>query len=1085
MKFSAFNKLIAFCLGVFVFPLALLGLGGCNLSTPEEVYYLKVSVHDSLAVESGKYDTLEIDLLDTNGMALQKRVFFAPYFLSDKDKLAKLPLLAAPPAAFTVRITAHAKNSDAAWVLTSKVVNGTPGALVLTWVPGNPSDTLPDTVTVTPTPTALPDSITLRMPVPMILATTDAASPILWSVWPDTASQEVLWTSADSTTAQVTPDNKVKPLKLGKTTLTGITKAKPSVQVQFEVDVIAAVQVDSISLTPKSLRLYTGGAPGQVNVTLFGNDSGAQYALSSSDAAIASVNATGLITPLKPGLALIKASVVGQSDKASQCSVTVVTDTPAVTLSPDQTVAYGGEAVFKISVTQAYGTVAEIKADMDGNGVYEQTLLAVDTATFRATYNDVKIYELNFQVKDSEGNAVNLMRKVTVSPPAAPTIQITDPASPITVNTLAYTVKFTVKDPTKPADESKDSAVTLAEGPNTIVVRRTNAGGTGSAQVVITVNRTAPGTPVFAAQAAVTADNTPTWSWVAVPGAAKYQVRLDNNDFTQATGTLDVTLLSHTPAALADGLHTLYVRSLDNLGNASSPASQAVTVDTRPPAAVTFTGLDSSFTASETPTWTWTPSTTNAGTGVYVLKLGTGAEFDWTSTTFTPTSALTDNAIHTLTVRERDQVPGVVGAAKSFSFRIKVNPPAAPTVRSAATVANNGLTNNPNFSWTSGGGGNGRYRLRVNSETTYRITGVAQTTWALPTTAADGVYTIRVSEQDELGRWGAEGTFTITLDRTAPQFTTIRIQGKSYNLRDGYITNAASLIINYTSEAVARQISCALTDNAATVCRGTAITDAAGNSATFQISIWRRSNVIFFQPNGTGDGSSWEDAAGDIQAVVDQAGSDGKDFWLASGDYTTGNNSLTIWGKTVNMLGGFQLASFPTSSAGRVKGATILAHISFMGSNGNFDGLQFNSSQSGLGLGLSLGTAETPATFVDCIFRGGFEMALGGSIRFTNCQMTGVNRSVPMRISAGTMVWTGGSITNNTPTSGNYAIEIGSGASATFNGSPMTISGNKPTFVSHQIRNEGHLVIATTVTMPCTDILWEEGSTGSCGGVSR
>lgn len=1224
--------LLAFVMTAF----SMLALWNCNLSTPEEAFFLKVSLHDSLSVEKGKYDTIEVDLLDTNGNPIQTRLFFETYELSDSVRLAKLPLAVAPPQQFTVRITAHAKGSDAVWILSSTVVNGNPQPLVLTFVPGsntggndstrvsivsprngplyigdsidvaaqlNKPGTMPEWVwtssnatvaalspsgklvalsagdftlkvsslsdtglhdqvnlSVLPQPTDLPESIEIvtpnpltikvgdasvaleakvipatakqtvvwtlptsdiavlevgnkiralkpgqvkvavsstiaptvfamldvtveqaaitapdtiefLMPVPMALAPTDAPSPILWRVLPTGVNQGVVWTSTDTSIAQVTADNKIKPVKVGKAKITGISQVQPNLKAEFEVNVIKAVKVDSITLNRKSMKLYTGGEDGQLNVTLFGTDTGAQYSLSSSDLAVATVSGTGSVEGLKPGTALIKASIVGFPDIFSLCTVTVVTDTPSVTLTANQTVAYGGEAVFQIKVTQEYGSVAEIKADMDGNGVFERTLLGIDTATFRSNYNQVKVFTLNFQVKDSEGNTVNLTRLVTVTPPPAPTVQITDPATAITVNTPTYTVKFTVQDPTQAADESKDSLVTLSDGANTIRVSRTNAGGTGSAQVVITLDRTAPGTPIFVAQAAMTADNTPTWSWGAVTGAVKYQVRLNDSAFAKTTGTIDLTTLTYTPAALLDGTHTLYVRSLDGLGNASSSASQSLTVDTRPPAAVSFTGIDSSYTASSTPTWTWTPSATNSGTGVYVLKLDAGAEFDWTSASFTPTTALSDNAIHTLTVREKDQVPGVTGAAKSFSYRVKVNPPSAPNVRSAANVANNGLTNNPGFAWTSGGGGNGRYRVRINSETTYRVNGVAQTTWSVPATEADGIYTIRVSEQDDMGRWGTEGNFTINLDRTGPVYTEVRILGSTFDLRDGYITNAASLVISYKADAASKQFTCNLAQNNASNSCSAVNTDAAGNSSTLLRNIWRRSNVIFFTITGQGarDGSSWENARGDLVDFVNSTtGSeiDGKDLWIASGDYSA--KSINTQNKWCRLFGGFTASNFPTDISGRINYSTFLGEITLLATDGAaFDGLTIK--------GITAMTSEI--SFTNCRFTSSIYFVMGVNINLFNCEAIDIDgNDAPALNIASEVVWDGGRISSNNPAGANYPIEVS--AKLTLKGS-LVVTGNSGDGVWAQIHNRGNLIIENSVTMDCLTI-YNEGGTVSC-----
>lgn len=425
---------------------------------------------------------------------------------------------------------------------------------------------------------------------------------------------------------------------------------------------------------------------------------------------------------------------------------------------------------------------------------------------------------------------------------------------------------------------------------------------------------------------------------------------------------------------------------------------------------------------------------------------------------------------------------GVAGPAKSFVYKIKVNPPGTPIVKSAvAALANNGLTNNPGFTWTSGGAGNAKYRVKVNTETAYRVNGVAQTTFSLATTDADGTYKISVSEQDDLGRYGPEGSFTIILDRTAPVFANAKIVGKTYPLRDNFITNQPSVSISYTADGALKTFACTLTDGAVKVCKGTAVTDAAGNSATYQVNIWQRSKVVFFTPTGTGDGSSWEEAASDIQAAVDAGGS-GLDFWLANGDYTVKNNSLTIWGMTLNILGGFLFELYPTDTANRNKGGSILAHISTMGTNGDWDGLQFVKSSDGLGLGLAMGSATQPTNIIDCQFKAGFQTTLGAVINFKNCRMIGVSGSIPpVHLGGNAIVWDGGAIQNNKAETESYGIEIDMGTSVTLKGA-LSVTGNTGLFSSTQIYNNGALVVASSVTFACADIQNGPEASGNCKG---
>ena len=50
------------------------------------------------------------------------------------------------------------------------------------------------------------------------------------------------------------------------------------------------------------------------------------------------------------------------------------------------------------------------------------------------------------------------------------------------------------------------------------------------------------------------------------------------------------------------------------------------------------------------------------------------------------------------------------------------------------------------------------------------------------------------------------------------------------------------------------------------------------------------SAVHYVKANGTGDGSSWANAAGNLQAVIDAAQA-GDEIWVAQGEYKPENSS--------------------------------------------------------------------------------------------------------------------------------------------------------------------------------------------------
>jgi hypothetical protein len=790
-----------------------------------------------------------------------------------------------------------------------------------------------DTLTVTVTALVVnPDSISLRMPAPMTLAPDGATSDISWAVIPAGADQGVEWSSSDITVAQVTPDNKVKSIAIGKATITGKLKAKPTLAVTFQVNVVKAIKVDAITVTPKTLKLYTGGADGQLTVAMTGNDTGAQYSLSSSSAQIASVNATGAVKGLKAGSAVITAAVVGYPAVSSICSVTVITDPPVVTLTLDQTVAYGGEATFSVSVTQAYGTVAEIKADLDGNGTFEKSVLAKDSASFKATYSEAKVYNLSFEIKDSEGNVVALTRKVTVTAAAAPVVKIIDPATAITVNTTTYTVKFTVKDPTKAVDEAKDSVVTLVSGPNTIKVSRSNAGGEGSASVVITLDNTAPGTPVLAAQPAGSSKSTLTWTWAAVTGAAKYQVRLDDGDFTKLTGTTDLTVLTYTSGVLPDGIHTLYVRSLNALGTPSSAASQAVTIDTKAPGIPTITAPTDAAVRTGPIKWTWTAATPSNGSGKFKVILNDGPEIDAARPEYSLATGLVEGAYYSLMVKETDPIAGdgPWSAAKKVLYDTKKPSPTISVTAARAKI--------PEWKWESNGGV-GTFRAHMQGQTPGSAVSAGPTKFYAPTNLAGGSYTLCVQEKDspEWGEeWGTENCATVVVDKTGPTVNILApaamgrvrrsipvVSGDAsdpdgvakveYSTGGGTWTpatlNAAAKTWSFTPTGL-------VYDQQYTISvRAYDSFDNLGPVATIPLML--KQNVIFVRAGAvSGNGASWETAYGTLDTALAKAASP-NEIWVTEGSYKTSGSSRWAIKNGVSIYGGFHDAGDQGTIASR------------------------------------------------------------------------------------------------------------------------------------------------------------------------
>jgi hypothetical protein len=94
--------------------------------------------------------------------------------------------------------------------------------------------------------------------------------------------------------------------------------------------------------------------------------------------------------------------------------------------------------------------------------------------------------------------------------------------------------------------------------------------------------------------------------------------------------------------------------------------------------------------------------------------------------------------------------------------------PTAPNVIGATPT--NDTT--PSWSWTSGGGGNGAYRYKLNNADL--TTGASETTDATFTASpalSEGTHTLYVQERDAAGNWSESGSHAIDIDTTLPTLT--------------------------------------------------------------------------------------------------------------------------------------------------------------------------------------------------------------------------------------------------------------------------------------------------------------------------
>jgi hypothetical protein len=176
---------------------------------------------------------------------------------------------------------------------------------------------------------------------------------------------------------------------------------------------------------------------------------------------------------------------------------------------------------------------------------------------------------------------------------------------------------------------------------------------------------------------------------------------------------------------------------------------------------------------------------------------------------------------------------------------------------------------------------------------------------------------------------------------------------------------------------------------------------------TKSITVYWRSKVRFVKAaaTGAGNGSSWDDAYGNIQTALNASAS-GDQVWVAAGTYAAPATANGFTFKSgVSLYGGFAATGYPNGTAGRtLTGApnTILGNkfgntISLLGASANsqlqdvaINGFLINHEKGhGLFVGDATGITVDNCTITHVLDQGIALSMYGSGISFTNTKFTG------------------------------------------------------------------------------------------------
>ncbi|MEA4884831.1 MAG: Ig-like domain-containing protein [Clostridia bacterium] len=301
-------------------------------------------------------------------------------------------------------------------------------------------------------------------------------------------------------------------------------------------------------------------------------------------------------------------------------------------------------------------------------------------------------------------------------------------------------------------------ASNLADGAHVLKVKAVDKVGNVGADLTfatVTIDTTPPAAPGMPTTATPTNDNTPTWTWTASSAdAVRYNVYADGA-FVGYVATNE-----YPSATLTDGMHTLEVTALDELGNESARSTPGhVVIDTTPPAAPVMNALPE-WTNAATLTFNWNPV---ADAVKYDLTYSLDGGANWTTvsglTTISATvdiSGAAEGAVVKGKVMAYDALNN--GGAWSNEASTKIDR-VGPVVTKLSPVAPMAPTNNTTVTWTwsavDAGCGVKGFWVTLDSETPVWTTDMK----FVKAISAGVNHVLKVKGEDLLGNIGAEVVF--------------------------------------------------------------------------------------------------------------------------------------------------------------------------------------------------------------------------------------------------------------------------------------------------------------------------------------
>lgn len=579
------------------------------------------------------------------------------------------------------------------------------------------------------------------------------ASESLWiDVTPPKANPKVDFQVLNSSLVTIV-SGKLLAIATGSTQVVARSSENPNKSDTLKINIFASQNIEAVKVMPDSLKLYTGGEAPVLIGSVYPSTAFQGIQWRSQNPTVATVDGNGKVSAVGAGNTYITALSRVDSTKQATTRVSILRDVPKVSVGRDTTISLGSSLSFRPSVTQEYGKVAEFKWDLNGDGVWDGVSDSIQSVSF--IYSEAKEFIASFYVKDTEGNDTTVIKKIKTVQGLS--IVILSPKD------SSYTKEFLIDVSWAVNNKVQDSLVkqVLKVGSNTITRSVKDETGRAIATSITVFVDTIPPDKPLVHGATQTSSVTPVWSWGrGAGGAGIFKAHLDAEDFSSSPEIKDTIFVPGTD--LSEGTHTLFVQERDAAGNWSQSGRFTIRVDLTAPNVPQSKPGVSSQSNSTRPTWFWLSG--GGGNNNFRVKID-DADMSKGTTSISDAQFSSPNALneglHTLYVQEEDSV-GNWSKTGTIVISVDLTPPEAPIFTQPNRSPLNSLK--PLWKWTSGGGGIGKYRYKLDGPDLTLGANILNTEQFTPSIdLSQGKHTLYVQEQDSAGNWSVTSTKSVVV----------------------------------------------------------------------------------------------------------------------------------------------------------------------------------------------------------------------------------------------------------------------------------------------------------------------------------